>query len=183
MGIQKIVYSVWFTLILFLPFVVSCINDEEGEKVEFVKVGSRVPSYELTDVDGNKLSSSMLDGKIYILNFFDTTCPDCQQEFLVLQSIYDKYGEMVPVVNVPRNQPIEQVLAYWEEKGLTLPFYSDGDQRLYYQFATKIIPRTYIIDRTGKVNSMFTDSPIADFETLDAILHELLAEADGGSLP
>ena len=180
MGIQKNIYSVWFTLILFLPLIVACVNDEEDRKnVEFLKTGSDVPGFELTDINGKRLSSSMLNGQIYILNFFDTACPDCQQELQTLQAIYDKYGETVPVLNVPRNQTTEQVSAYWKEKGLTVPFYSDGDQKLYYQFATQTVPRTYIIDSTGKVNKTFTDSPIADFDTLDATLHELLTQTEG----
>ena len=45
----------WFTLILFLPLIVACVNDEEDRKnVEFLKTGSDVPGFELTDINGKR---------------------------------------------------------------------------------------------------------------------------------
>ncbi len=170
---------VWFVLFL-LPFLTACVSDDEtGANVEYVKIGDVVPDFELIDVNGQRLSSTMLKGKVYILNFFDTSCPDCRQELQTLQAIYDKYGETVPLLNVPRSQTLEQARAHWTENNLTLPLYGDANQRLYYRFATQTVPRTYVIDGSGKVNNIFTDAPVADFKTLDDTLHELLAGSEG----
>jgi thiol-disulfide isomerase/thioredoxin len=118
-----------------------------------------------------------LDGRVYILSFFDTRCPDCVEEIQVLQRIYDKYHAVVPVLNVPRSQTKEDVQAYWDEKGLTMPFHT-SDDNLYYQFANKTIPRTYVVDDEGKVYAAFNDSPVVDYESLDNILTKIVGEAD-----
>ncbi len=180
MSVRKNICRVCFALLLLLPLLTACVNnDEDVISVEYVKTGGDVPDFELVDINGKRLSSSMLKGKAYILNFFDTSCPDCRQELQTLQAVYDKYGETVPLLNVPRSQTLEQAQTYWTEKGLTLPLYGDANQGLYYRFATKTVPRTYVVDGSGKVDAMFTDAPVADFETLDATLHKLLTRVDG----
>jgi peroxiredoxin len=158
---------------LVLLLLTACINDEEDSPTTLVNVGDTIPAFSLSGSDGKNVSSSSLSGRVYILNFFDTTCPDCQKEFKVLQRIHDKYGEAVPVLNVPRSQTKDEVQAYWSQEGLTMPFYMASDKDLYYKFATRTIPRTYVVDGEGKARAAFTDSPIADFETLDNILQQL----------
>lgn len=158
---------------LFLvTLLTACINDSEEEAIMKVKVGDRIPNFVLEDSTGKALASASLDGRVFILNFIDTTCPDCQRELQVLQRIYDKYYDRVPILNVPRSQKKEELQAYWEEAELTLPYYIPYDPNLYYQFATKTIPRTYVIDGKGIVLAAFSDSPIADIDTLESYLFD-----------
>ena len=158
--------------------MVACGNDDDDvysdqdDETAIIKVGMAAPDFELTGMDGSKVSSESLRGQVYILNFFETTCPDCRREFPVLQKIYEKYGEVVPLMNVPRREAVEDAEAYWKENGLTMPIYSDGAQRLYYQFATRRIPRTYVIGADGKVKASFADSPVADYISLEKALRE-----------
>ena len=158
------------TLLLMLAALcmTACGNDEET----IIKVGMAAPTFELKGLDDSKVTSESLKGKVYILNFFDTTCPDCRKEFPVLQQIYDNYGDKVPVLNVPRSQGVEDAEAYWKENGLTMPIYSDGAQRLYFQFATRTIPRTYIINADGIVIASFNDRPIADYASIERIIRK-----------
>lgn len=173
-------YRVWLFLTVALTIMASCSSDDTDRTVsDLVKVGASVPEFVLTSNNGKQVSSSSLKGQVYILNFFDVSCPDCQQELQVLQKIYEEYGNDVPVLNVPRNQDYSQVQEYWTRNGLTVPFYTDSDQKLYYQFATQIVPRTYIIDTNSKVYAAYSDDPIADYNTLDAILNKLLEEYKG----
>ena len=168
----QILYKNRIAAVLLLAFLfvilTACINDHEGknDSTVKVKVGDRIPSFVLTCFDGNDLSSSSLYGQAYILNFFDTGCPDCQRVLPELQRIYDAYHKSVPVLNVPRSQTKEAIQEYWDKAGLTMPFYIPYDKNLYYQFATKGIPRTYVIDGQGKVCGAFCDSPTADYNTL-----------------
>ena len=170
-------YSSIFLSLLVL-MLSACQQDNDGDRAatSVVNVGDKVPAFSLDDVDGRQISTSSLSGKVYILNFFDTGCPDCRQEFDVLQRIYNKYQALVPVINVPRSQTKDEVEAYWKEAGLSMPFYIAHDKELYSKFATKGIPRTYVVDENGKVHAAFSDSPIADFETLDNVLNELVGD-------
>ena len=150
---------------------------DEGDtpgRVTKVKVGDEVPEFVVTATDGQTLSPSSLRGGVYVLNFFDTGCPDCQKEFPVLQQIYDKYGDSVAVINVPRSQSVSEVVQYWSAESLTMPVYSPRDKDLYYRFADSGIPLTYVVDGKGVVQAVFTDSPLTDFNTFDIVLRQLL---------
>ncbi len=173
-------YSLQLLLLLCVGLLSACISEsmDSQETPSKVKEGDDIPSFTLHASDGQEVSSTALDGQVYVLTFFDTGCPDCQQELQVLQRIYDKFHSVIPVLNIPRSQSKDEVQAYWSKAGLTMPFHIPDNLELYYQFATRTIPRTYIIDEKGKVCATFTDSPIADFDTLEAILQEKITEAD-----
>ena len=170
-----ITYTIELSFLLFVVTLTACVNDDEenDRATAIVDVGDAVPDFALHGSDGIDVLSSSLDGQPYILNFFDTRCGDCQQVLPVLQQIYDKYGDTVPVLNVPRSQTKDEVQAYWDKEGLSLPFYIASDQELYYKFATSVVPRTYVVDGNGKVCKAFSDSPTADFESLDTTLKQL----------
>ena len=177
---HPIQYHALLVLILLGVFTLTACekdSEESSQSTANVKVGDTVPEFRLNSSDGNEVLSSSLDGRVYILSFFDTRCPDCVEEIQVLQRIYDKYHAVVPVLNVPRSQTKEDVQAYWDEKGLTMPFHT-SDDNLYYQFANKTIPRTYVVDDEGKVYAAFNDSPVVDYESLDNILTKIVGEAD-----
>ena len=158
------------------------MNDDDTDSgtgpAALVSVGDSIPGFVLYDAGGTTISSSSLAGLPYILNFFDTGCPDCQRELQVLQLIYEKYHNTVAVLNVPRSQTRDEVQAYWDKAGLSMPFYTADDKQLYYKFAKRTIPRTYVVDSQGKVYGAYDDSPTADFETLDAALQQTLATVD-----
>ena len=157
-------------------------GDNPG-RVTKVKVGDGVPDFVVTATDGQALSPWLLKGKVFVLNFFDTGCPDCQKEFPVLQQIYDKYCDSVTVINVPRSQTLSEVVQYWSAESLTMPLYSPRDKDLYYRFADSGIPLTYIVDGKGVVQAVFTDSPLTDFNTFDTVLHQLLqTEAEANDM-
>ena len=168
-----------FALLLqvFAIVALTACQMDEGDtpgRVTKVKVGDEVPEFVVTATDGQTLSPSSLRGGVYVLNFFDTGCPDCQKEFPVLQQIYDKYGDSVAVINVPRSQSVSEVVQYWSAESLTMPVYSPRDKDLYYRFADSGIPLTYVVDGKGVVQAVFTDSPLTDFNTFDIVLRQLL---------
>ena len=170
---------------LCLVLLTGCVNDDDetGDgPATLVNAGDAIPDFSLSGSDGQTFAASSLNGQIYVLDFFDTQCPDCQKELQVLQQIYDKYGSKVLILNVPRSQTKESIQGYWEKASLSMPYYMPTDKDLYYKFAKRNIPRTYVVDANGKVFAAFSDSPIADFETLDSILQQLLVDtprADG----
>ncbi|MBR1448584.1 MAG: TlpA family protein disulfide reductase [Prevotella sp.] len=148
-------------------------NADGNNKAAIITEGDLLPAFTLSGSDGSQVTSASLNGRVFILNFFDTRCPDCQQEFRVLQQIYDHYATTVPILNVPRSQSRDEVAAYWKEAELTMPFYIPDEKDLYYQFASSTIPRTYVVGADGRVAAAFDDSPIADHQTLDALLQQL----------
>ena len=83
-------YIAHLLMMLVVFMQTSCLNDDDqnSASVNLVNVGDVVPEFMLIGANGETISSSSLGGQVYLLNFFDTTCPDCQKELPVLQRIY-----------------------------------------------------------------------------------------------
>jgi peroxiredoxin len=163
------------TLALVAVLLTACVNDSDDDSSPstLVHVGDAVPAFTLQGSDGTAVTKATMAGQAYVLNFFDTGCPDCRQELKVLQQVYDKYEGMVTVLNVPRSQTADQVQAYWDNAGLTMPYHIPADKDLYYKFADRIVPRTFVVDANGNVQAAFADSPVADYSTLVSLLQRL----------
>ncbi|MCA6073746.1 peroxiredoxin family protein [Fulvivirga sedimenti] len=56
-------------------------------------VGKQVPSFILSDINGNNISSEDLKGKAVHINFWSVTCAPCIEEFPELNKLREKYQE------------------------------------------------------------------------------------------
>ena len=121
---KKYVFLAFFALI---AFVVKA-QDESGD---LVKEGQQMPAFTIMNDNGTQVPSSSLKGKVILINFFATWCPPCQKELAEVQKIlWPKYKD---------------------NKGFTFPLYPDKNRAIYGAFAKNLIPRSYLVDKTGKV--------------------------------
>ena len=72
-------------LILALTLLFSSLGHSQNSN------GKIAPKFEMTDVNGNSITSENTKGKIVILNFWFTTCKPCIEEMPELNEIYKKY--------------------------------------------------------------------------------------------
>src|SRR6187402_3056684 len=71
-------------------FILYRLSNEEYEKgletmpkpkeSNFFRTGSRFSHFKTTDIDGNKINTKNLEGKIIVLNFWFINCPPCRME-------------------------------------------------------------------------------------------------------
>src|SRR5438132_535577 len=52
-----------------------------------------MPRWELSDMDGAKISSKEFEGKVVIVDFWATWCQTCVQELPAFAALQDKYGK------------------------------------------------------------------------------------------
>ena len=123
----------------------ACIRDRMPEGAD-LRPGDTLPSFRVTMNDGSKISSGNLRGKVSVIVFFHTGCPDCRQELPVIQRIYNLYGSSgdVTVCCISREESASGISAYWQENGLTMPYSAQEDRSVYSLFASTGVPRVYI---------------------------------------
>lgn len=137
-----------------------------------VKVGRPAPEFSATLLDGTKLSSSELRGKVVVVNFWATWCGPCRNELPVLESYYRAAREhgFVVVAALVNDRPSPEKLKAAAAK-LTMPIATQ-----FSGYPTpRELPTSYVIDRRGVVRAKRLGAFDLD-ELNDAVL-PLLEEA------
>lgn len=159
-------------LIIFAAVLSGCIKD--NPKGADLKVGDRLPDFEVIMSDGSVVTDESLKGNVSVVVFFHTSCPDCRQALPVIQNIYDDYApKNVVFAVVSREEGSDEVLSYWKENGLEMPYSAQNSRKVYEKFASVLIPRVYISDRDGIIRYIFTDEPVPSYDDVSSAIEAL----------
>lgn len=123
-------------------------NQETSQALEYLIVNGerkKVPEFEFTNQDGELISNEDYLGKVYVVEFFFTTCPTiCPKMNYNLVQIQDYFKDetdfgvasfsITPQIDTP-----EVLKAYAEKYGITNPNWNlmTGDQQAIYELANK----------------------------------------------
>jgi peroxiredoxin len=168
-----------FTLAMMLLCAIlsGCTQTETSEEStddtsSLVNLGDTLPAFSVTDNAGHVYSNGTLKGHISVIVFFNTTCPDCQHELPVIDSLYRIYQkqESFRLIAVSRAQDSASVSTYWQAQGFCMPYSAQPSRDIYQLFATQTIPRIYISNRNNTVISKFDDTQMPDITYLSKII-------------
>lgn len=164
----------WIKAICFLLLVcvgiTACIDDDAEEGTVDLKAGDALPAFSVMRDDGQTVTDGSLKGKVSLIVFFNTGCPDCRKELPVLQKIYEDYSSQINIICISREEKAADIAGYWESNRLSLPYSAQENRTVYYLFAKSGIPRVYITDKNLVIRNVFTDSPLAGYETIAAAI-------------
>ncbi|ESU26433.1 Peroxiredoxin [Flavobacterium limnosediminis JC2902] len=166
-------------LIKFLLFFCIIYGQDQSDYKQSsnIKDGQSVPDFSFTDGTGKKISMSDLKGKVVLINFFATWCGPCVQEMPYLQKdIWEllKENKNFALLSFGRGHNAEEISKFSNAKKITLPMYPDKEKIIYTSFATKYIPRNYLIDQNGIVVYSSVGFSTEEFEVLKDKINELL---------
>lgn len=139
-------------------FVISGCKDEKPLRVlpvygpvdEQTKANHTIAPFSLTDQNNMVFTSEMLDGKIYVADFFFTTCKSiCPKMSTNMQSVYEKFKDNNQIAFVsytvnPANDTAEVLKEYAIKHGVTTNnwIFLTGDKKQIYDLARK----SYLVD-------------------------------------
>lgn len=165
-------------LALFPLLLYSCIKDEsqDGEIENYIRVGDKLPEFILKNTAGDEMNSQELEGKITLLVFFLTTCPDCERELPVIEETWKNLHENPDyrLVAISRAESAAAVTAYWEKNSFTMPFYLDPKRDVFSLFANSTIPRVYLVNRERVVTWMAIEEIKLNSKQLTMKVNELM---------
>ena len=169
--------SVAVAMLLVMAAVTSFAADRQGEDVSaLVKVGDVPPDFNVTTDDGTEVTLQELQGKVVLVTFFATYCPACKEELPHIEKLWAKHGdhEEFVLLVIGRQATDKAVAEYKQEHGYSFPVAADPEREIYEQFATKSIPREFVIDRNGKVIFQSTGFSKKRVATLGRVLDRKL---------
>ena len=132
------------------------------------------PSVTFIGLNGEKISTESLRGKVVMVNFWATSCTTCVKEMPQMVETYNKFkGQGLEFVAVAMQYDAPNyVLNYTETRKLPFKVAMDTGGDIAKSFGdVALTPTTFVIDKQGKIIKRYVGEP--EF----ASLHKLLAKA------
>lgn len=125
---------------------------EASKHVAAGEIGSSLPAFSVTDLQGRPLSSADLRGKLVLVDFWATWCQPCKKEMPGYQALVDRYGSRGFVVIGFKFQTMpdmEDPLQFAKEIGVHYPL-AGASEDLKQKFGgIEGLPTTMLYDRNG----------------------------------
>ncbi|MDB5839131.1 MAG: hypothetical protein JWQ23_1083 [Herminiimonas sp.] len=134
------------------------------------------PNVTFTGLDGKKITSESLRGKVVMVNFWATSCVTCVKEMPHMVETYNKYKDQgLEFVAVAMSyDPPNYVLNYAQTRNLPFKVALDTTGELAKSFGdVKLTPTTYVIDKQGNIIKRYVGEP--EFAALHQLLEKALA--------
>lgn len=117
-------------------------------------------SFAAITMDGTKIDTTELRGKVVVLNLWFINCPNCREEIKVLNDVVDQYKDNKDVVFIAlaasRKTDLEKFLAKNQFKYQIVP---SAEMIMFSKFGTPDkngnidipFPMHYVLDRSGNI--------------------------------
>lgn len=141
---------------------------------EYVRWVGKPADLDFVSLDGRRVTSAELRGKVVLIDFWATWCGPCMQSLDHLKSTYAKYSEQgLEVVGINFDEDRAALESVVASKELPWPQYFEGrDNSVGRKFGISHYPSAWLVDKAGNVRYI---SALAD---TDKKISELLAETD-----
>ncbi len=109
-----------------------------------------------SSLDGSNLDLGKLRGKVVLINFWATWCPDCIRELPALKEVWQKYRDDFVVVGISLDRDRQALENFIARKSLPWPQYFDGqgwNTGIAAKYGVHSIPESWLIDKAGIVRS------------------------------
>jgi thiol-disulfide isomerase/thioredoxin len=133
-------------------------------------IGKAAPDFQVTTVDGRKLTLADFKGEVLVLNFWATWCAPCKKELPTLDSFYriqQPAGLRVLAVTTENSLPLTKLRALAAALAIPMAREFKGDYG-----PLKGVPTNYVIDRDGILR--YAKAGALSLDGMNAILVPLL---------
>ena len=159
--------------------------DTKAQQVEadsvgyIVKLGDIAPDFTCTLTDGSQVTLSALRGKVVMLQFTASWCGVCRKEMPFIEKdiwLKHKDNPKFVLVGIDRDEPVETVVAFGKQTGVTYPLALDPGADIFAKYALRDagITRNVLIDEEGRIVMMTRLYKEDEFASLVAKIDQML---------
>jgi peroxiredoxin len=137
--------------------------------------------FELKDLEGKRVSSRDLEGKVAVISFWATWCTPCKQELSALDTFRKQYKSrdltvLAIATDGPETFSLVRSTARRRRWGLTVLTDADGAVNSLLN-PRGTVPYSVFVDRRGRIAYVHAGYKSGDEARYKDVLKELLAEA------
>jgi peroxiredoxin len=139
--------------------------------------GERAPESTFVLLDGSKITSQQLQGKVSLVNFWATSCTSCVAEMPELVATHKKFAHrgFETVAVAMSYDPPSYVVNFAQSRQLPFKVAIDNTGAVARQWGdVKLTPTTFVVDKRGVIVKRFVGTP--DFVELNHLIDQLLAK-------
>lgn len=130
------------------------------DALDQIKIGSKAPSFKLTDRSGNAVNISSFNGKYVFLHFWASWCTPCRNENVHLKKTYEQLDtSRIIFIGISLDQNDTRI--HWEQAlvkdqlgGIQLIDTQGFDSQVAKSYGVKGVPRSFLIDPQGMIVAM-----------------------------
>src|SRR4051812_40579566 len=132
--------------------------------IGYATLGTSVAAPDVTfiSIDGEKISTQALRGKVVMVNFWATSCTTCVHEMPAMVDTYNKFKDqgLQFVAVAMKYDPPNYVLNYAATRKLPFKVALDSGGDLARQFGdVALTPTTFVIGKDGKIIKRYVGEP------------------------
>lgn len=121
------------------------------------KTAQIAPNFTMSTVDGRRINLTDFQGKVVLVNIWATWCPPCVREIPRLQRTFEAYrdqGFVLIGMNTTFQDDQAKVAKFVADQGITYPVALDTEGVGARDYAGRLMPTSYLINRSGKIVSV-----------------------------
>lgn len=154
-------------------------TDKTSLLPDFCNLNEKIPDISFEDESGKAVSMREWEGKVTILTFWASWCPDCQKEMSSLNQFLDRakaYGDINYVLINKldhKKETREKASQYLSQQGIGIRTYYDNDLKAYHQLGLHNIPTTLFLDQQGIIRA-WSSKPITQVSVFEGLLKDTI---------
>jgi peroxiredoxin len=154
----------------FEPYYSSALKKHSSQAAEEKKAA---PDFEVTTLEGKKLSLAALKGKVVVLNFWFIGCAPCRVEMPGLNKLTEDYKEKDVVFigfALDKADPLRDFLKKISFKYQVVP----ESGKIAIDYGAKVFPTHILINKKGQIEYFLTGGSETRHEQLRPLIDNLL---------
>lgn len=114
--------------------------------------GGLAPEFDLSDLDGERVTLASMRGQTVVLNFWATWCGPCRQEIPEFASFHEAHPDIgLYGINVDEAASPAKIEAISKRLGVNYPVLLDPASRTSRDYGVQGLPTTFVLDGSGQI--------------------------------